>query len=68
MMMMLQIWDIAVALKIGLHFGRVDKAPASAQGEAPASVQEDPLPSPRKTPVGFAPNPSPSVEEDQEGA
>ncbi|WGH21140.1 hypothetical protein SEA_CASSIA_67 [Arthrobacter phage Cassia] len=57
MMLMLQIRDIAVALKIGLHFGRVDKAPASAPGNPPASVQEGPLPSPRKTPVGFAPNP-----------
>lgn len=62
MMLMLQIRDIAVALRIGLHFGRVDKAPATAPDEAPASVQETPLPSPRKTPLGFQPNPPEATE------
>ncbi|UIW13324.1 hypothetical protein SEA_CREWMATE_73 [Arthrobacter phage Crewmate] len=57
MMLMLQIRDIAVALKIGLHFGKVDHTPTPpAQDEAPASASDTPSPSPRRYPVGFSRN------------
>lgn len=59
MMLMLQIRDIAVALKIGLHFGRVDKTPTPrAQDGPPASQEQPPTPSPKRPPVGFTRNPT----------
>ncbi|UIW13251.2 hypothetical protein SEA_WARDA_69 [Arthrobacter phage Warda] len=57
MMLMLQIRDIAVALKIGLHFGKVDKTPtAPAEAEAPASASDTPTPQRKRYPVGFTRN------------
>lgn len=57
MMLMLQIRDIAVALRIGLAFGKVDKTPTpSAPAEAPASVSDTPSPQPKPYPVGFTRN------------
>ncbi|WNN94025.1 hypothetical protein SEA_NITRO_69 [Arthrobacter phage Nitro] len=57
MLLMLQIRDIAVALKIGLHFGRVDKTPTSAAESDPsASAEATPSPQPKRYPVGFTRN------------
>lgn len=57
MLLMLQIRDIAVALKIGLHFGKVDKTPTPPADKAPTpSASETPTPQPKRYPVGFTRN------------
>ncbi|UIW13482.1 hypothetical protein SEA_AMYEV_67 [Arthrobacter phage Amyev] len=57
MLLMLQIRDIAVALRIGLALGRVGKTPTpDAQNDPPASAEEPPCPAPKRYPVGFQRN------------